>query len=198
MKDVFIHPTALVETTTIGRGTRIWAYAHVLAGAEVGENCNIGDHCFIEGGARVGNNVTLKNGNMVWEGVTLEDDVFVGPHVFFTNDRYPRSPRMPASRRRYADKRNWLVSTLVCRGATLGAGAVLLPGITVGSFALVAAGAVVTRPVSPYSVVMGNPARPVGWVCECGRPLRKSKGILKCRECGLSFRRRRKGLVVER
>jgi acetyltransferase-like isoleucine patch superfamily enzyme len=169
-QDVFVHPTAIVETELIGPHTRIWAFVHVMANACIGANCNIGDHCFIESGAVIGDNVTVKNGNMIWDGIVLEDGVFVGPHVFFTNDRYPRSPRLPQARAKYAD-RGWLEPTVVRRGASLGAGATLLAGVTIGEFAMVGAGAVVTRNVPAHALVVGNPARVKGWVCECGRPL---------------------------
>jgi len=188
MKNVFVHPTAQVETVDVGEGTRIWAFAHVLPGAHVGKDCNIGDHCFIEGGARVGDNATVKNGNMLWEGVTLEEGVFVGPHVFFTNDLYPRSQRLPEVRNRYASKESWLVPTLVRRGASLGAGAVILAGVTVGELAMVAAGAVVTKDVPPHALVVGAPARARGWVCQCGRPLRFRHGDSTCQSCGAHFR----------
>ena len=103
MKNVFVHPTALVETTEIGKGTRVWAFSHLMEGVRIGKNCNIGDHCFIESGVLIGDNVTIKNGNMLWEGVTIQDGVFVGPHVFFTNDRYPRSRGLPQARSRHSD-----------------------------------------------------------------------------------------------
>ena len=186
MSDVFIHPTAIVETQQIGQGTRIWAFAHVMKDVSIGANCNIGDHCFIESGVVVGNNVTIKNGNMIWEGVSLEDGVFVGPHVFFTNDLYPRSPRLPQAKKRYSSRR-WLLPTLVGRGASLGAGAIILAGITIGEFSMVAAGAVVTRDVRPYALVIGNPARVRGWVCQCGQPLEFRKGTATCGDCGLNF-----------
>jgi acetyltransferase-like isoleucine patch superfamily enzyme len=186
VQDVYCHPTALVETRQIGRGTRIWAFAHVMAGAVIGENCNVGDHCFIEAGAVVGNHVTIKNGNMIWEGVTLEDGVFVGPGVCLTNDRYPRSARLPQARERYQD-RGWLVPTRVKTGASLGAAAVILPGVTIGEYALVAAGAVVTYDVPPYTVVAGNPARPRGWVCQCGLPLYVQDEKAQCNNCGRRF-----------
>ncbi|NJK78478.1 MAG: N-acetyltransferase [Chloroflexaceae bacterium] len=171
MENIYTHPTALVETDQIGEGTRVWAYAHILKGAAVGAFCNIGDHCFIESGAVVGSYVTIKNGNMIWEGVTLADGVFVGPHVFFTNDLYPRSPRYPLARGRYEDK-SWLVPTHVQEGASLGAAAVIRAGVTIGAFALVGAGAVVTRDVPPHALVVGNPAQIVGWVAMDGQPLR--------------------------
>jgi acetyltransferase-like isoleucine patch superfamily enzyme len=186
MNGVFIHPTAIVETQQIGQGTRIWAFAHIMRGVSVGANCNIGDRCFIESGVIVGNNVTIKNGNMIWEGVTLEDGVFVGPHVFFTNDLYPRSPRLPQVKKRYSSHR-WLLSTLVRQGASLGAGAIILAGTTIEEFAMVGAGAVVTKDVPSYALVTGNPARVQGWVCQCGQPLEFQKGTATCGDCDLSF-----------
>jgi len=150
----YAHPDARLESDRIGPGTRIWAFAHVLAGAHVGADCNLCDHTFIEGGATIGDRVTVKCGVQVWDGVTLEDDVFVGPNATFTNDPFPRSRRKPA---RY-------MPTVVRKGASIGANATLLPGITVGSFAMVGAGAVVTRDVPPRAIVAGNPAKVTGYV----------------------------------
>lgn len=198
MKKAYIHPTALAESREIGAGTRVWAFTHILPGARVGQDCNIGDHCFIESGAVVGDNVTLKNGNMVWEGVRLADGVFVGPNVFFTNDRHPRSPRLPQARWRYAEKRNWLVPTTIERGAALGAGAVILAGVNVGEYATVGAGAVVTKPVLPHALVLGNPARQVGWVCRCGSSLQFRRGRAACAECGSRFKLTKEGVRGDR
>ena len=194
MKKAHIHPTALAESREIGAGTRVWAFTHILPGARVGQDCNIGDHCFIESGAVVGDNVTLKNGNMVWEGVRLADGVFVGPNVFFTNDRHPRSPRLPQARQRYAKKGNWLVSTTIERGAALGAGAIILAGVNVGEFATVGAGAVVTKPVPAHALVVGNPARQVGWVCCCGKSLQFRRGRAACAECSSRFKLTKEGV----
>lgn len=183
MQDVYVHPTALVETDEIGPGTYIWAYAHVLNGACIGANCRIGDHCFVEGGVIIGNNVTIKNGNMLWAGVELEDGVFVGPHVFFTNDLHPRSPRLPEAQARY-ETPDWMAYTVVQYGASLGAGATILAGIAIGAFAMVGAGAVVTRDVPPYACVRGSPARVRGWVCQCGLSLRFQHDMAECEGCG--------------
>lgn len=196
MKDLFIHPQALVETEDIGVGTRVWAFAHIMAGAHVGDNCNIGDHCFIESGTSIGDNCTVKNGCMVWDGVSLADGVFVGPGVLFTNDLYPRSPRLPEARHRYREKRNWLYPTSIGRGAAIGAGAVILAGVTVGEYATVAAGAIVTRSVGAYVLVSGNPARQVGWVCRCGQKLALRDGRASCNDCQLKFHCNDQGMSV--
>jgi acetyltransferase-like isoleucine patch superfamily enzyme len=188
MADTFVHPASIVETSRIGDGTRIWAYTHVMRDVSIGTNCNIGEHCFIEAGATVGNNVTIKNGNMIWEGVHLEDGVFVGPQVVFTNDLHPRSPRLPQARRRYADQR-WLTTTFVKQGTSIGAGAVILAGVTIGEFCMVGAGATVTRSVPPYALVVGSPARVRGWVCQCGHPLVFANDEATCQECQMGFAR---------
>jgi acetyltransferase-like isoleucine patch superfamily enzyme/dTDP-4-dehydrorhamnose 3,5-epimerase-like enzyme len=149
MSDSFRHPQALVESTHIGRGTRIWAFAHVLPGAVIGDDCNICDHTFIENDVVIGNRVTIKCGVQVWDGLRIEDDVFVGPNATFTNDPMPRS-------RQHLQK---YPVTTIRRGASIGANATILPGITIGQNAMVGAGAVVTRSVPPHAVVVGNPAR---------------------------------------
>ncbi|MEM7030774.1 MAG: acyltransferase [Chloroflexota bacterium] len=184
--DVYVHPNALVESEQIGDNTKIWAFAHILKNVQIGENCNIGDHCFAESGAIIGNNVTIKNGNMIWDGVTIEDGVFVGPRVFFTNDLYPRSPRMPEAQARYEDER-WLVKTRVKYGASLGAAAVILAGTTIGEFAMVAAGSVVSKDVPPYALVVGTPAKVVGWVCQCGERLHLTDNQGQCETCQKSY-----------
>ena len=185
MSRQFVHSTALVESEAIGEGTCIWAYSHVLNGAVIGRDCNIGDHCFIEG-ASIGDDVTIKNGVMVWEGVTIELSAFIGPGATFTNDRYPRSPRASWMRERYAGKENWLVATRVGQGATVGAGAIILAGVTIGAYAFVAAGALVTCHVPPHALVRGSPGRvdgsgvplralaSAGWRCRLMRRLRSA------------------------
>ena len=153
-----IHPMALVETDRIGPRTKVWAFAHVLANATIGADCNICDHTFIEGGVRIGDRVTIKSGVFLWTNTVLEDDVFVGPGVLFTNDQRPRSRSWPEQYH----------GVHVHRGASIGAGAVLLPGIEIGEYAMVGAGAVVTRSVPAHAEVVGNPARQIGWVARDG------------------------------
>jgi acetyltransferase-like isoleucine patch superfamily enzyme len=188
-----IHPSAIVESDRIGEDTRIWAFTHVLDGAVIGARCNVGDHCFVESGVVVGDDVTVKNGNALYAGVTLEDGVFVGPAVVFTNDLRPRSPRLPQAAERYADD-GWLVPTLVRTGATLGAGAIVLAGVTIGRFAFVAAGALVTRDVPPHALVVGAPATVRGWVCECGESIEVKAGEARCGRCGRAYRQAGDGL----
>lgn len=190
--DVYVHPRALCESRHVGRETRIWAFAQVMRGAVLGRQCNVGGHVFVEAGARIGDRVTIKNHALIWDGVTIEDDVFVGPGVAFTNDRYPRSPRMPGLAEHYRDKRNWLEPTRVCRGASLGARCVVICGVTVGAFATVGAGAVVTRDVPAHAIVAGHPARQVGWACVCGQALGRS---LACERCGRTFEKTREGIA---
>lgn len=179
--EVFIHPMALVESSDIGSGTKVWAFAQVMSGARIGSNCNIGGHAFVEAGAHLGSRVTLKNQVMVWNGVTIEDDVFVGPGVIFTNDLNPRSPRMPAAAERYSTPSNWLGQTRIGRGASIGAGSVILP-VSVGTHAMIAAGSVVTKDVPPHALMKGNPARVSGWVCFCGAKLDGNRACPTCKE----------------
>jgi acetyltransferase-like isoleucine patch superfamily enzyme len=169
---VFVHPLGLCESERVGRGTRVWAWAHVLPGAVVGAGCNICDHAFVEGGVVVGDRVTIKNAVLLFEGVTVEDDVFLGPNVVFTNDLRPRAHvrKGPGE----------LVPTIVRRGASIGANSTVVCGHTVGAHAMVAAGSVVTRDVPPHALVAGNPARRRGWVCECGSRLDEH---LACPSC---------------
>lgn len=179
---VMVHPSALCESPHVGPRTRIWAFAHVMPGAVVGADCNLCDHTYIDDGAHLGDFVTVKNGVSVWNRVTLEDDVFVGPAVAFTNDRTPRA-------RPYRTLPDEYLPTLVRRGATLGANATIICGVRVGCHALVGAGAIVTADVADHAVVVGGPARPVGWICVCGRRLdvRGPDRELYC-ACGRGYR----------
>jgi len=182
---VFIHPQALCESSCIGDDTRIWAFAHVMEGARVGTHCNICDHVFVESGVSIGDRVTVKNGAMIWEGVTIDNDVFVGPGVLFTNDRFPRSRRMPEIVLLERQGKMEFTPTRVHRGASVGAGSVIVAGVTIGPFSMVGAGSVVTKSVAAHRLVHGNPARSVGWVCVCGRPV---AGNESCGECGRRWR----------
>jgi UDP-2-acetamido-3-amino-2,3-dideoxy-glucuronate N-acetyltransferase len=156
--ETFIHDRALVETELIGAGTRIWAFAHVMRGARIGADCNICAHTFIEGDVVVGDRVTVKSGVYLWAGLRVEDDVFIGAQATFTNDRFPRSKGAFDC-----------ATTTVCRGASIGAGVVILPGLTIGERAMVGAGAVVTKDVPSDAVVIGNPARVVRTLEPCER-----------------------------
>lgn len=147
-----IHPSAIAESKTIGDGTRVWAFTHILPGARIGRDCNICDHVFIENDVVVGDRVTVKSGVQLWDGVRLQDDVFVGPNATFTNDRWP--PRRTNATDPWPE-------TVVESGASLGANCTILPGVRIGTHAMVAAGAVVTRDVPPAMLVAGVPARPV-------------------------------------
>lgn len=157
---VQIHPDARCETSSVGAGTRIWAFAHLLPGAVVGRDCKIGDHVFIEDGVVLGDRVTVKNASLLFRGVHIGDDVFVGPGVTFTNDLRPRAHhQVPAED---------LLTTHVASGVSLGARVTVVCGVEIGAHALVAAGGVVTRDVPAHALVAGIPARRVGWVCRCG------------------------------
>ncbi|MFO0790078.1 MAG: acyltransferase [Pirellulales bacterium] len=184
MAERYFHPAALVETDDVGAGTRVWAFAHVMRGARVGACCNVGDHAFVESGAIVGNNVTLKNNVCLWAGVTLEDDVFVGPNATFTNDRYPRSPRMPEAAARYETTECWLSPTVVEQGVSIGANATIVPGVRIGRYSMIAAGALVTGDVAPFSLMVGAPARQLGFVCRCGQKLLGNYRTSSCSACG--------------
>ncbi len=173
---ISIHPTALVASTRIGEGTRIWAFCNVLQGATIGRECNICDRCFIENDVVIGDRVTVKCGVSLYDGVRLEDDVFVGPDVSFSNDPRPRSGVRLESHPK----------TVIRTGASIGAGAVLLPGVVIGRFAMVGAGSLVTRDVPDYALAYGSPARTHGSVCRCGRTLRFEQRRAAC-ACGRSY-----------
>lgn len=173
---VFVHERGLCESDDVGPRTRIWAFAHVMRGARVGADCNVCGHAFVESGAVVGDRVTLKNGVAVWDLVVLADDVFVGPYAVFTNDPTPRAA--------FKKGREAFLPTTVGRGATIGANATIVCGVVIGESAFVGAGAVVVRDVPAHALVVGNPARRVGWACACGARLGDD---LAC-GCGRRFR----------
>ncbi|MEE8142309.1 MAG: acyltransferase [Planctomycetota bacterium] len=184
------HPQALVEEgARIGEGTRVWAFAHVMSGAEVGRHCNLGNHSFIESGARLGDHVTVKNGVQVWEGVVAEDRVFLGPSCVLTNDLRPRSGSTRT-------KEEWLTPILLKEGCSIGASATILCGNSVGRYALVGAGALVTRSVPDFALVRGAPARVHGWVCRCASPLEFVSSQASCSSCGYAYLLDEEGLRV--
>ena len=173
---VFIHVTAEVsESADIGENTKIWNLAQVREGAKIGENCVISKNVYIDTGVEIGNNVKIQNNVNVYHGVTIEDDVFLGPSMTFTNDLFPRACRP-----------DWKITkTLVKKGASIGANATIICGVTIGKYAMVGAGSVVTKDVPPHTLVVGNPARKQSYVCECGIPLKERS--LSCAECGFSL-----------
>ena len=187
--DVRVHPTAEVSPdAVIGPGTSIWNQAQVREGARVGAGCVIGKNAYLDAGVVIGDRCKLGNNVSVFHGVTVEDGVFVGPHVCFTNDRVPRAVNRDGSLKTDAD---WEVSpTLVRTGAALGANSTILPGITIGRWAMVGSGSVVTRDVPDHALVAGNPARRLGSACSCGQPLRDVDGEAfagACPRCGEAF-----------
>jgi UDP-2-acetamido-3-amino-2,3-dideoxy-glucuronate N-acetyltransferase len=178
----FRHESAFVDDgAEIGSGTRIWHFCHVMAGARIGESCTLGQNVFVAGGVNIGSNVKIQNNVSIYEGVVLEDDVFCGPSMVFTNVRTPRAA-VPRNTREHFDE------TRVRRGATLGANCTVVCGVTIGEHAFVAAGAVVTRDVPAHALVAGVPARRRGWACRCGRTLRFTAQTAHC-ACGATFRR---------
>lgn len=150
----FIHKNGICESKKIGKGSKIWAFSHILPNAKIGENCNICDHTFIENDVIIGDNVTIKSGVYIWDGVTIENNVFIGPCVTFTNDKFPRSKQYPKE----------FLKTKIEKGASLGANCTILPGITIGQNAMVGAGAVVTHSVPANAIVVGNPANIIGYI----------------------------------
>lgn len=172
----FIHEKAIVETKKVGDETRVWAFVHILPGAVIGKNNNICDHCFIENEVTTGNDVTIKCGVYLWDGITVEDNVMIGPSAVFTNDLYHRSKNIDYKRR----------DTLLKKGCSIGANATILPGITVGEYALVGAGAVVTKDVPDYTLVYGNPATKRGYVCQCGMKMTFTNDRAMC-SCGKKY-----------
>lgn len=160
--EVFVHDKALVEPgARIGAGTRVWAFVHILPGAVIGQDCNVCDHVFIENDVVIGDRVTIKCGIYIWDGVQIEDDVHLGPNVVFTNVMYPRSKRYPAA----------FARTIVRAWASIGANATVLPGVTIGTWAMIGAGTVVTKDVPDFAIVVGNPGRHVGYMCMCSERL---------------------------
>lgn len=158
-----IHPLADVQTQKIGKHTYVWQYSIVLSGATIGENCNVNCHTFIENDVKLGNNVTIKSGVYLWDGIEIEDDVFVGPNVTFTNDERPRSKQYPAEFKKIK----------IEKSASIGAGSIILGGVTIGEYSMVGAGALVTKSVAARSLVVGSPAKVVAWLNDDGTKMVK-------------------------
>ena len=185
MSDHFVHESAYVDDgARIGKGTKIWHFCHVMPGAQIGERCSLGQNVVVMSGTRIGNNVKIQNNVSIYEGVELEDDVFCGPSMVFTNVINPRS---------HISRRNEFQKTRVRRGASIGANATILCGVTLGEYAFVGAGAVVTTDVLPYALMIGVPARRVGWMCQCGERL-PDGGVGTCKACGTRYERSGAGI----
>lgn len=180
-KEYFAHPTAVIdEGCVIGKGTRIWHFSHIMTGCIIGENCNLGQNVVVSPQVVLGNNVKVQNNVSIYTGVICEDDVFLGPSMVFTNVINPRSA---------VNRRSEYRQTLVRKGATIGANATIVCGIEIGRFAFIGAGAVVTRSVPPYALVVGNPARQTGWMSENGHKLKfNAEGYAICPESGERYR----------
>ncbi len=182
-KDAFVHPSSYVdEPCSIGAGTKIWHFSHVMSNCRIGERCNIGQNVVISPEVEIGNNVKIQNNVSVYTGVILEDDVFCGPSMVFTNVTNPRS---------HVVRKNEYRRTLVRRGASLGANSTVVCGVTIGRYAFVGAGSVVTRDVPDYALVYGNPARVRGWMCACGIGLEFTNeagaAVARCSACGTRY-----------
>jgi len=178
--DYFVHESSYVDDgAVVGRGTRIWHFCHVMPGAVIGERCNLGQNVVVMPGTRIGNNVKIQNNVSIYEGVVLEDDVFCGPSCVFTNVMNPRS---------HVSRKDEYRQTLVRRGASIGANATIVCGHTLGEYSFIGAGAVVLGDVPAYALMVGVPARQVGWMCQCGVRLSGAGGRWSCPECGSEYR----------
>jgi UDP-2-acetamido-3-amino-2,3-dideoxy-glucuronate N-acetyltransferase len=175
----FAHESSYVDDgAVVGAGTKIWHFSHVMPGAVIGERCNLGQNVVVMPGTRIGNNVKIQNNVSIYEGVELEDDVFCGPSCVFTNVMNPRS---------HWPRKNEYARTLVKRGGSIGANATIVCGVTLGEYAFIGAGAVVTADVPPYGLMVGVPARRVGWMCQCGERLHTTGGQATCNVCGAAY-----------
>jgi UDP-2-acetamido-3-amino-2,3-dideoxy-glucuronate N-acetyltransferase len=178
-REYWAHESAIIDSgAQIGRGTKIWHWVHVCAGARIGSNCVLGQNVYVGNRAVIGNNVKIQNNVSVYDEVTLEDDVFCGPSMVFTNVGTPRS---------HVSRKNEYRPTVVRRGATIGANATVICGHEIGSYAFVGAGAVVTRDVPAYALVVGTPARRIGWMCQCGERLPDGPGEVACARCAARY-----------
>ncbi len=173
---VFVSETAIVDKRAeIGKGTKVWHHSQIREGAFIGKNCNIGKGVYVDAGVKIGNNVKIQNSVSIYHGVEIGDDVFIGPGVTFTNDKHPRAWLWDESR---------LCGTKVMKGASIGANSTIICGITIGEYSMIGAGSVLTKDVPPHALMIGNPARLVGFVCECGEKLNEN---FMCPSCGKEF-----------
>ena len=181
MKPYFAHETAVIDSgATIGQGTKIWHFSHIMAGAVIGEQCNLGQNVFVANGVKLGNNVKVQNNVSIYEGVECEDDVFLGPSMVFTNVYNPRSA---------SNRKGEYLKTTVGKGATIGANATIVCGNPIGEYAFIGAGSVVTKTVPAYALIVGNPGKQIGWMSQYGERLHfNDKGEAVCPESGKSYR----------
>jgi UDP-2-acetamido-3-amino-2,3-dideoxy-glucuronate N-acetyltransferase len=185
----FAHESAYIEPgAQIGAGTRIWHYCHIMPGCQIGQNCRIGQNVVIHPQVVLGNNLKIQNNVSVYSGVICEDDVFLGPSMVFTNVLYPRS---------FIDRKTEFCTTRIGQGASIGANATILCGLTVGRYALIGAGAVVTKDVPDFALVYGNPARQQGWVCKCGLTLDFKGEEAVCRDCQAGYQKVNSAKIAE-
>ncbi len=186
-RDYFVHPTAIIdENVKIGKGTKIWHFSHILSGSEIGERCVLGQNVVVGPDVRIGNNCKIQNNVSVYKGVTVEDDVFMGPSMVFTNVYNPRA---------FIERKSEFQPTLLKKGCSVGANATIVCGNTIGEYAFIGAGAVVRTDVPPHALMVGVPARQIGWVCFCGTTLRFSKNKATCKYCGKKFELKQKKLI---
>jgi len=192
MIDYFVHESSYIdENVNIGKGTKIWHFSHVMSDSQIGENCNIGQNVVISPGVRMGNNVKVQNNVSIYTGVIIEDDVFLGPSMVLTNVINPRS---------HINRKSEYKTTLIKKGASIGANATIVCGHTLGSYCFIGAGSVVTKDIPDFALVYGNPARQIGWVCQCGNKLTfsgpKDLETAYCSDCGSHYEKKGNSVVL--